>query len=289
MSSTTTTTIELSSGALLHLEGAPNGPPVLFLHGVGGGAWSWRPQRAALAGDYRLYVWEARGHGDARRVPDAGLADYYADAREALAAVAQRSGPAHVVAHSMGGLLAIALACDDRERVRSLFLIDPVYSDGTSDSYGHMPPGVGRVALFVCEPLLRSFERDGAMARWLSRRFFRLAFTDRERMEAAWVDQRRQVPVEYQRMLRESFTSATGFELREFAREIDVPVLVLDCLRKAQEPRFPVFLAALRERLGDRFEAATLRGGHYLQLDRPDEVNDLLTRFLSSRAMPLAR
>jgi pimeloyl-ACP methyl ester carboxylesterase len=83
-------------------------------------------------------------------------------------------------------------------------------------------------------------------------------------------------------MLRESFTNPTGFELRDFAREIEVPTTVLECYRAGGEPRFPAFVAALRERLGDRFSAESIRGGHYLQLDRPDEVNASLVRFLSS-------
>ncbi len=40
----------------------------------------------SLGADFACFGWEARGHGSARRVADAGLADYYEDAREALAA-----------------------------------------------------------------------------------------------------------------------------------------------------------------------------------------------------------
>lgn len=271
----------MPSGGLLHVEGPQHAPNLLLLHGVGGGAWSWGPQRAAFSPAYRTFTWEARGHGEATPVADAGLSDYYTDATEALEAVAAQTGePAVVAGHSMGGLLAIALACDRKPMVRALYLVDPVYSDGNSDSYGHMPPNLGRVALWMCEPLLRSFARGDAFSERLAHWFFAQSFEDRERMEAAWAYQRRQVPIEYDRMLRESFTNPTGFALRDFAAEIDAPTCVVECYRAGGRPRFPSFVAKLRERLGDRFVEDAVRGGHYLQLDRPEEVNASLGRFL---------
>ena len=274
----------LHSGGALHVDGPPGAPPLLFLHGVGGGAWSWRPQHAALAGRYRTYLWEARGHGSAARVADAGLADYYADAREGLAAVVEDAGrPAFVVGHSMGGLLAIALACDRGPAVAGLFLIDPVYAGDSAAAYGHFSPAAGRVAQALCAPLLRSFENNGRLSRLTARWMFERAFEDRSRMEAAWLDQRRQVPVEYPRMLRESFVGPEGFALRNFAREIGVPTFVLEGSSGGTgRARFPALVATLRDRLGTRFCYESIAGGHYLQLDRPHEVNLRLTRFVDA-------
>ena len=254
---------------------------MVFLHGVGGGAWSWRPQRASLADVGDLFTWEARGHGSAARVDDAGLADYFVDAREALAtAVAASGGPVFVVGHSMGGLLALVLAANLPELIRGLALIDPVYATG-EDAYGHFSPAIGRVARTLCLPLIRSFERDGAVSRAMGRWVFERAFEDRARMEAAWLDQRTQIPVEYPRMLRESFTGPTGFELRDFAREIDVPTLVLEGSSAAGGARFPRLVETLRDRLGSAFRYETIAGGHYLQLDRPEAVNERLRALLA--------
>ncbi len=158
----------LPSGGALHISGPQGGTPILFLHGVGGAAWSWRHQRLAFEDVYRIFVWEARGHGAATRVPDAGLSDYYTDAKEALDVVWEETNrPTYVVAHSMGGLLAVALACDRAAAVKGLFLIDPVYATG--EEYGHFPPALGKVALFMCTPLLQSFERNGKVSRSVAR------------------------------------------------------------------------------------------------------------------------
>ena len=142
-------------------------------------------KRDAFARSYRVFVWEARGHGSATPVTDAGLSDYYADAQEALAAVVEQAGrPAVVVAHSMGGLLAFALAKAHPDAVRALFLIDPVYATG--EEYGHFSPRAGAVAKFLCTPLLRSFARGGTLSRIVARWVFSRSFEDRARMEAAW-------------------------------------------------------------------------------------------------------
>jgi len=273
----------LASGGALHRTGTGTGESLLFLHGVGGGAWSWRHQRDAFEDTHRTFVWEARGHGRAASVDDAGLSDYYTDAREALAAVvAETSRPAFLIGHSMGGLLAIALACDVPTSVKGLFLIDPVYSDG--EDYGHFSPAFGGIALFLSTPLLRSFERNGLLSRKLSRWMFEQAFEDRARMEEAWSDQRLQIPVEYPRMLRESFGRPTGFTLRDFASEIVQPTYLLEGSMGKGKPRFPKLTTKLERSLGPAFVHDAISGGHYLQADRPAEVNRRLETFVSTYA-----
>ncbi len=254
---------------------------MLFLHGVAGAAWSWAPQRAALADAFALFVWEARGHGSAARVADAGLADYWQDACEALAAPAARAaGPLSVVGHSMGGLLAMRLATEFPAQVERLVLIDPVYASG----WGDIPEPLGRIAGALFEPVVQSFAHNGRLAQAISRRTFRWAFEDPARMEAAWLEQRKQVPIEYPRMLREGFTGLTGIVLRDDAQAIAVPTVVLEGSSGRQRPRFPALIETLRGRLGERFRYDVIPGGHYLQLDQPAAVDRLLRAYLTGEA-----
>lgn len=269
----------LPSGGAIHVVGVHGAPAILFLHGVGGAAWSWEPQSAALGTTHQLFIWEARGHGAAARVADAGLADYYVDAREALAEAVRLAGrPVVIAAHSMGGLLAFALATDQPADVRGLFLVDPVYANG--EDYGHFSPRAGAIARVLCTPLLRSFARGGRLSRIVARWVFSQSFEDRERMEAAWRAQRLQIPFEYPRMLDESFGKPVGFELRDFAAAIDAPVELLEGTPVRGRMRFPRLIAQLTQKLGANFRHEILAGGHYLQLDRPEAVNDRLARFI---------
>lgn len=107
-----------------------SGPAVLMLHGwtCDGSDWIWLA--TDLAADHRVIVVDQRGHG--RSTPTTGpygakvLAD---DAAKLLRHLSIES--AIVVGHSMGALVASALAVEYPEMVTALVLADPVY--GLSD------------------------------------------------------------------------------------------------------------------------------------------------------------
>lgn len=264
--------LQLRSGGVVHVHGPSDGFPVLFLHGMGGGAWSWKPQRDVFSESYRVFVWEARGHGNAARVDDAGVEDYYADAREALAAVLDDARrPAVLVGHSLGGLLAMRLACDVAAGEAGLFLIEPGYEI------------FGKTALAFAAPLLGPL--TGALARATLRSSFARAFENRTRMEEAWPDQAGQVPFEYPRFFRDAFAGTKGFQARDFAKDIHDPTFLLEGSRVPITVRRGIRRLAetLRAHLGEDFHHETVPGGHYLQLDAPDTVNNLLRRFLEKR------
>jgi non-heme chloroperoxidase len=90
--------------------GPPRPASLLFVHGMWGGAWVWErwlPFFAARGWDG--YALNLRGRAGSRPVADIGrvpLTDYIEDA----ASVARRLGAVVVVGHSMGGLVAQALA-----------------------------------------------------------------------------------------------------------------------------------------------------------------------------------
>ncbi len=232
-----------------------------------------------LAAECTSYAWEARGHGAAGRVRDAGLGEYFIDAQEGLDAVlAAGGGPPVIAGHSMGGLLAMALAAERPADVRGLFLIEPVYAP---DGGRHASGRLARVARFALAPLVYDFERAGLVTRLLSRTIFTAAFEDRDRMERAWALQRMQVPTEYPKMLYEAFEGPTGFPNRAFARELVQPVALVEGSVAKVRPRFPELVGELRSRLGERFSYAVIEGGHYLQLDRSAErVSELLGDFV---------
>jgi pimeloyl-ACP methyl ester carboxylesterase len=109
-------------GCPLHCTVEGQGPAVLFIQGVGVHGDGWRPQVESLAAHYTCVTFDNRGVG--RSVPAAApltvpqMAD---DARAVLDALGVES--AHVIGHSLGGLVALQLALDARPRVRSLSLL----------------------------------------------------------------------------------------------------------------------------------------------------------------------
>ncbi|QEL13805.1 alpha/beta fold hydrolase [Limnoglobus roseus] len=98
------------------------GPRVLFIQGVGVHGGGWRPQIDGLADRYTCLSFDNRGMG---RSQPAGADISVAQMADDALAVMDASGwaSAHVVGHSLGGQVAVALALAVRDRVRSLSLL----------------------------------------------------------------------------------------------------------------------------------------------------------------------
>lgn len=109
-------------GCRLDYEVRGTGPPVLLIQGVGVQGDGWRPQVDALAARYQCLWFDNRGMGRSQPVGSALSIELMADDACALLDV-QGWESAHVVGHSMGGPIALALALSARSRVRSLSLL----------------------------------------------------------------------------------------------------------------------------------------------------------------------
>jgi pimeloyl-ACP methyl ester carboxylesterase len=108
--------------ALLHYDDHGRGPVVLFLQGVGVGRCAWAAQTRELSSSFRCIAVDHRGIGGS----DGDLADLSVDrmARDALALLdALGIERAHVVGHSLGGVVAQRLALLAPERSSSLALL----------------------------------------------------------------------------------------------------------------------------------------------------------------------
>jgi pyruvate dehydrogenase E2 component (dihydrolipoamide acetyltransferase) len=123
----------VTRGPACYLEmGQPEAPPLLFLHGFGGDALTWQYCLVAFASRFRVIALDLPGHG--RSTLDVGngtLAEMVDWVDEAMAALG--IADAHLVGHSMGGKIAIALALAHPHRARSLSLISPAGLGGPFD------------------------------------------------------------------------------------------------------------------------------------------------------------
>jgi pimeloyl-ACP methyl ester carboxylesterase len=112
------------------------GPAVLMLHGIGcdGNDWSWLV--SDFADDHRVIVADHRGHGQS--TPNAGPYDAKTLAEDAANVLRRLSiEDAVVIGHSLGGLVASALAVEHPDMVTALVLVDPAYGY-TDEALGPM-------------------------------------------------------------------------------------------------------------------------------------------------------
>jgi pimeloyl-ACP methyl ester carboxylesterase len=115
-------TVVDAAGASLAVYDEGVGPPVLWIQGTGVAAVGWMPQVETLRSSFRCVSFDNRGIGASTRGPGPLTIDRLAD--DALAVLDALGLPtAHVVGHSLGGLIALRLARRARARVSSLGLL----------------------------------------------------------------------------------------------------------------------------------------------------------------------
>jgi pimeloyl-ACP methyl ester carboxylesterase len=107
------------SGAELAFEVRGEGPTVLFVQGVGLAGCAWSPQIDELARDHRCIALDNRGSGQSRG--DTHVLSVDSMARDALAVLdALQIDRAHLVGHSLGGVIIQRIALCAPDRVASL-------------------------------------------------------------------------------------------------------------------------------------------------------------------------
>jgi len=260
------------------------GTPLVLLHGVTRNGDDWRPILPLLADSHRVITVDQRGHGGSPRGDSYLVADY---CRDAVALVRDRiAGPVVLVGHSLGGMVAAAVAAEVPDLVRAAVLEDPPFQ-GMGDRIGgtvwqaqfigmrdavRAGGGVERIAENLAEIRLPAPDggtrrlgdiRDRSAIRWSAEC---LAQVDPEVLTPVilghWLD---------------------GYDPLAIAARIRAPVLLLRA-----DPRLG---GALDEAEADAFEAAAADcqserfpgSGHLLHWLHPRHVAASIGRFLRER------
>ncbi len=116
---------EVNGQRLHYKQWSENGPPLLFLHGVTSSCSSWDYISPQFISDYRVMVFDLRGHGLSSK-PASGYSwaeDYAAD----LVAFIDThlDEPAILVGHSLGAAIAVPIAASTPDKVRAVVMEDP--------------------------------------------------------------------------------------------------------------------------------------------------------------------
>jgi 3-oxoadipate enol-lactonase len=132
------------NGRHLAVESAGTGPAVAFLHGIGGTSNVYQVQADALSSAYQVIRPDFAGAGRSPGGGEISIDSHAADIAAILDAFG--AGPAVIVGHSMGTLVARALAARHPAKVAGLALLGPV-----------LPPDApGRAAILARAAVLRA-------------------------------------------------------------------------------------------------------------------------------------
>jgi len=242
------------AGAIAVDDGGTGSLPVVLVHSLAGNSTHWAAQLAHLRRDRRTVALDLRGHGRSEPPKD-GNYTIAAMAGDIAAVVdTLRLTRFVLVGHSMGGGVALAYAGAHPDRVAGLVLIDPI-GDGKQ-----IPPAESKAFLAGFESSYDSTSRGY----WTT-----IAGPDSA--------VRKRLLADLEATPRETMVQV----LRDVMQFDPDPALA-----RFSGPRLSVItphndMPSSLHRLGAGFPHRMVDGtGHWIQLDKPDEINRLLNEFL---------
>jgi pimeloyl-ACP methyl ester carboxylesterase len=259
-----------TNGIMLSYERSGTGDPVLFIMGTGaaGRVWTLHQTPAVKALGYECITFDNRGVAPSDTPPGRySLAEMVADTRGLIEGLGLE--PCHIVATSLGALIAQDLALEMPDRVRSAVLIA---TRGRADATrralrkaeqalaagGDRLPPEYEAAVAVTQMLSpATLNNDSAVTSWLD--VFELSGGNSQSNGQAWVD--------------------LDSDRRPLLRGITVPCRVISFSDDLMTP--PHLGAEVADAIPDCDFVEIADCGHLGHLERPAELNARITEFLT--------
>lgn len=138
--------LRVNEGIELYYEEAGQGPPILFISGLGYWRWCWFRQVPFLSRSFRVITFDNRGVGDSDK-PDVPytIPLLARDAADLVRGLGHER--VYVAGHSMGGMIAQELALAEPALVAGLVLVGT-----TAGGPGHVAPDPAALQALVPRP-----------------------------------------------------------------------------------------------------------------------------------------
>jgi pimeloyl-ACP methyl ester carboxylesterase len=259
-------------GLEVYYETRGSGEPLLLIHGLGSSTQDWEHQVDRFATRYTVVTYDVRGHGQSGKPRERYSVPQFA--QDAAALIEHLGlGPVHVQGISMGGMIALQLAVDTPDLVRSLTIVN----SGPEMILRTMKQRIAIYQRFVIVRLMGMRKMGVVLSKVL------LPRPEHEGLRETFVERwARNVPGAYLRALR----ALIGWSVSARLGTIKCPTLIL----AADQDYTPV---AYKE-----FYAAAIPGSqlvvipdarHMLPVERPAEYNDAVMHFLAGVSAKHAR
>lgn len=262
-------------GTTLAYEEVGSGEPVVLIHGalIADTFHTVMPEPALK--DFRLIRYHRQGHGESSK-PD-GLLPVAKQANDCVALLRSLDAlPAHVVGHSGGGIIAIQIALEAPDAVRTLTLLEPALID--------VPSGA---ALFATMGSVLQAYQAGDKAGAVDG-FIRAVCGEgyRTALDAALPGAFEQAVADADTFFASEFPAMPSWSfMREDAAQITQPVLAVTGANSDAVSQAPIY-NEIQARVLDWFPDARPfilpRAAHLLQVENPHDLAEALAAFLTS-------
>lgn len=243
------------------------GPPVIFLHGIGGNRSSWTDQQMAVSDICTAISWDARGYGQSE--------DYegplrFSDFGDDLARLLDARGieKAHFVGLSMGARILMDFFPRYRARVATLVLCDCFFSYATA-----LSPEKQREFVELRQKPLKEGKSPTDLAPMLIDSLVgpNCSEAARQQLYQSLVE----IHVDsYLKTIEATVTYDASGSLADF----DVPVQLIFGEHDKLTP--PSIGETMLEKIPNAQMTVIKDAGHLSNMERPEAFNDIVTAFL---------
>ena len=248
----------------LYYEISGQGEALVFVHGLGSSSRDWEYQIEYFAADFKTLVFDLRGHG--RSDKPAGPYSMKLLARDTAALIMElKLEPVHLVGVSLGGMLALQLALDEPELVKSLVLVNAV---------AEVPLKTLKERFeFKFRLMIASLLGMRQLGKLLAKRLFPKPAQEslRELFINRWAEND---PLSY----RAALQAVIGWSVTDRLHELDLPLLVVAA-------EFDYMPLAAKTAIVDRVKKAELLlvkdSRHGTPVDQPEVFNRAVSDFLA--------
>jgi len=249
--------------------GDPDAIPLIFLHGIGGAARSWRQQLGTFGNRFRAIAWDMPGYGGSAPLASVSIAAL----AEALQQFIEQLGAARpvLVGHSIGGMIVQKWLVQFPNLARAVVLAQTSPAFGKADGDWQKsfiaarlgPLDRGETMKSLAPSLVQELVGDDP---------------DPKGMEVARECMGSVPEASYRAMM----LALIGFDQRSTLGDISVPTLLLS---GSKDNNAPAPMMAKTATYIPGAEYVELPGvGHLANLERPDTFDEALGRFLNSLA-----
>jgi pimeloyl-ACP methyl ester carboxylesterase len=259
------------NGLKTFYESKGKGRPLILVHGATGTSLYWGIQLSELSKKLRVIAIDLPGHGKSERLKEKATIERYADH---VAAFMKQIKLSHAViaGHSMGGLVVLQLALKRPELFEKLVIVDSTshFPEPTENSkqsetmknldnvYRNQPPEELAKSIITGLFSKKTLEKGSLST------FVKYLPTESIYDPSIWVM---------------DFEAGKGVDLRGKIKDIHIPTLIIagaDSVVPNSESHF------IHENIkGSVFEVIP-DAGHMLMLEKPDEFNKAILRFIGS-------